>query len=196
MSRTRGSLSPNRKSKRLFENGYYQLENRDSSKTSKCIACNESPSNGRKFLNHPLQNSTTPTQSSPYATRFRSARKLLRPEVASVSSMPAPCTRPTHYEDLPGAVSLPLISQQQATFATPSAPCPSSETLAAGERVSLQKKTHQTFPTNVGVGEQNPDNVQLGNVVDHPAGPSTVEVIFWYYIIYATNTRLFYKFQV
>ena len=157
MSRTRGYSSPSRRSKRLYENGYYQIEERHLSSSSSCIACNDSHSNCDKVSPNQSrckQSSLNAPQSPSHARRTRPIRRVARHLPSSISSLPiikSNTSAPTHSKGVANATSVPLISQQTAMFKSNNQPfhCLSSETLAAGERIPTKKKALQVAQAEV-----------------------------------------------
>jgi len=100
MSRTRGYLSPSRRSKRLYENGYYQMK-RHSNISGICIACNESPSTyGKSQNNAPQSTSST----SPHTSGYEPRNNL--PESTSTTSPHTSGYKPRN--NLPESISTTL----------------------------------------------------------------------------------------
>ena len=157
MSRTRGYLSPCRKSKRLYENGYYEIKQKNASLGIGCIACNSSP----KYEKSLSQNSSSnPSHTLAGCTPKNRSRKFEK-ESGSISSLPNLNHSNTNF--IQNAMSFPAVLHQRASC-KPSNKLfsgHSSETLAAGERITTKKKLNQVSPATESLSQNNISNYQV-----------------------------------
>ena len=151
MSRTVG-FSPVRKSKRLFENGYYQIEQKDDSETGACIGCSfdhktSSPRHGKPFLQEDCQSmpsvSQSKSQSPSYALRSRKMRNAKQKRQTPTSTgtlLPQSVNPPADRASTPAIVQRHYQKNGKAVSGH------SCETLAGGEHVRITKKSKHLQP--------------------------------------------------